>query len=220
MVLLLSSISRTSGAIPIPALKTLHRVVMRQLARRGGVHLYEVFQRRLDGAAPLPFPPGYEPVALSQAEVLAACAGTELRLSEPSVRAAYAAGGVCVGVRHAGALVGYVWFALQAAPDVAGVWVKVPPSVVYRYKALVLPEHRGKGIAPALYRFADHLFEGMGREAVVNCIATHNFASAAASLRSGAKTLGYAGYWRSSKGFFSFHSPAVRALGLRFYALT
>ena len=161
---------------------------MRQLARRGGVHLYRVFQRRLEGAAPLPFPASYEPAALSQAEALAACADPQLDLAEPSVRAAYAAGGVCVGARQAGALIGYVWFALEAAPHVAGIWIRVPPRVIYRYKALVLAAHRGKGIAPALYRFADRLFEGMGREAVVNCIATHNFASTAASLRSGAAT--------------------------------
>jgi len=201
-------------------LKKLHRVVMQQLARRGGVHLYRVFQRRLEGAAPLPFPPGYVPAALSQAETLSACADPLLELSAPSVRAAYAAGGVCVGARQAGALIGYVWFAFEAAPHVAGIWVKVPAGAIYRYKALVLRQHRGKGIAPALYRFADHLFEGMGREAVVNCIATHNFASTAASLRSGAESLGYIGYWQRGARFFSYHSPAVRALGLRFYALT
>jgi ribosomal protein S18 acetylase RimI-like enzyme len=208
------------GAIRIPTLKRLHRVVMHQLARRAGVHLYRVFQRRLEGATPLPFPTGYEPAALSQSEALSACAELRLDLSEPSVRAAYAAGGVCVGARQAGALIGYVWFAFEAAPHVAGIWVKVPPGAIYRYKALVLPEHRGKGIAPALYRFADHLFDGMGREAVVNCIATHNFASTAASLRSGAESLGYIGYWQRGKAFFPYHSPAVRALGLRFYTLT
>src|SRR5687767_415290 len=212
--------SRTPGAIHIPKLKALHGVVMHQLARRGGVHLYRVFQRKLDGAAAWPFPEGYEPVALPLAEALSACANGELELSEPGVRAAYAAGGVCVGARHAGALVAYAWFALAAAPHVAGVWVKVPPNVIYRYKALVLRAHRGKGIAPALYRFADSLFMKTGRDLVVNCIATHNFASIAASLRSGAQALGYVGYWQKGERFVAFHSPAVRSLGLRFYRLT
>jgi GNAT superfamily N-acetyltransferase len=221
MVLLLSvRKAEQPGAIHIPALKTLQGLVMHQLARRGGVHLYRVFRRKLDGAAPWPFPEGYEPVALSQAEAIAACGDPQLELSVPSVRAAYAAGGVCVGARHAGALVGYVWFALAAAPHVAGVWVKVPPRTIYRYKALVLRAHRGKGIAPALYRFADSLFVKTGRDVVVNCIATHNFASKAASLRSGAEALGYVGYWQKGERFVSFHSPAVRAMGLRFYRLT
>ena len=193
---------------------------MHQLARRGGVHLYRVFQRKLDGAAAWPFPEGYEPIALPRAEALSACANPELELSEPNVRAAYAAGGVCVGARHTGALVAYVWFALAAAPHVGGIWVKVPPKAVYRYKALVLRAHRGKGIAPALYRFADSLFVKTGRDLVVNCIATHNFASIAASLRSGAQALGYVGYWQKGERFVAFHSPAVRSLGLRFYRLT
>ena len=190
---------------------------MHQLARRGGVHLYQVFQRKLDGATPWPFPAGYEPVALSVSEALAACVDPDLQLAASNVRAAYAAGGVCVGARHGGALVGYVWFALTAAPDTARVWVKVPPKAIYRYKALVLPAHRGKRIAPALYRFSDHLFAQTGRDLVVNCIATHNFASKAASLTSGAQGLGYVAYWHNGKRFVSFHSPAVRALGLRFY---
>jgi hypothetical protein len=54
----------------------------------------------------------------------------------------------------------------------------------------------------------------------VNCIATHNFASTAASLRSGAQPLGYVGYWQKGERFIAFHSPAVRSLGLRFYRLT
>ena len=115
---------QNTGAIHIPKLKALHGVAMHQLARRGGVHLYRVFQRKLDGAAAWPFPEGYEPIALPQAEALSACANGELELSEPTVRAAYAAGGVCVGARHAGALVAYVWFALAAAPHVGGIWVK------------------------------------------------------------------------------------------------
>ena len=125
------------------------------------------------------------------------------------MRAAYAAGGVCVGARQAGALIGYVWFAFEAAPHVAGIWVALA-GAIYRYKALVLRQHRGKGIAPALYRFADHLFEGMGREAVVNCIATHNFASTAASLRSGAGESWIYRVLAKGARFFSYHSPAVR----------
>jgi len=54
-------LKHTSGAIRIPALKKLHRVVMQQLARRGGVHLYRVFQRRLEGARrELEFAPLYD----------------------------------------------------------------------------------------------------------------------------------------------------------------
>jgi GNAT superfamily N-acetyltransferase len=190
---------------------------MHQLARRAGVHLFRVFYRELDASAPWQLPPGYELEALTQAEALAQCANPELELSESSVRAAYARGGICIGARQRGALVGYVWFAFESAPHLGGIWVRVPPRSIYRYKAFVRPAHRGKGIAPAMYRYADRVFRDRGREAVVNCIATHNFASIAASRASGARTLGHLGYWQLGRHFLSFHSRAVRELGLRFY---
>jgi ribosomal protein S18 acetylase RimI-like enzyme len=189
---------------------------MHQLARRGGLHVFRVFQRKLDASAPWRYPAGCEFSVLSEAETLRECRNPELELSEASVRDAYGRGGVCIGARVAGELVGYVWFAFDTAPHLQGVWVKVPPQAIYRYKAYVHPLHRGKGIAPALYRFADGALQGRGREHVVNCIATHNFASISASLRSGAQTLGYLAYWQRGERFVSFHSAAVRRFGLRF----
>ncbi len=190
---------------------------MRQLARRGGVHVIRVFHRPLEPAAPWPMPPGYDVGVMTQDEVLAECRDPALDLSEAGVRAAYARGSLCIGARQREALVGYVWFAFDAAPHLDGVWVRVPARAIYRYKALVRPAHRGKGIAPAMYRYADRVFSGRGREGVVNCIAAHNWASIAASVRSGARPLGHIAYWRSARRFLSFHSRAVRQLGLRFY---
>ena len=190
---------------------------MHQLARRGGVHVFRVFHRRLEPAAAWPIPPGYDMRVMTQDEVLAECREPALDLSETSVRAAYARGSLCIGARRGEALVGYVWFAFDTAPHLDGVWVRVPAPAIYRYKAFVRPAHRGKGIAPAMYRHADRVFADRGREAVVNCIATHNFASIAASVRSGARPLGRLAYWRSASRFLSFHSRAVRQLGLRFY---
>ena len=190
---------------------------MGQLARRGGVHVFRVFHRRLELAVPWPMPPGYDIDVLTQDEVLAECRDPALDLSETSVRAAYARGSLCIGARQREELVGYVWFAFDAAPHLDGVWVRVPARAIYRYKALVRPAHRGKGIAPAMYRYADRVFSDRGREGVVNCIAAHNWASIAASVRSGARPLGHIAYWRPARRFLSFHSGAVRQLGLRFY---
>lgn len=190
---------------------------MHQLARRGGVHVFRVFHRRLEPAAPWPMPAGYDIGVMTQDEVLAGCRDPALDLSETSVRAAYARGSLCIGARQRGGLVGYVWFAFDTAPHLEGVCVRVPPQAIYRYKAFVRPAHRGKGIAPAMYRYADRVFSDRGRDSVVNCIATHNWASIAASVRSGARPLGRLAYWRSARRFLSFHSWAVRQLGLRFY---
>jgi GNAT superfamily N-acetyltransferase len=192
-------------------------VVMYQLARRGGVHLLRVFHRRLEPAVPWPMPPSYDIGVMTQDELLAECRDPALDLTETSVRAAYACGSLCIGARQRDGLVGYVWFAFDAAPHLDGIWVRVPARTIYRYKAFVRPAHRGKGIAPAMYRYAERVFSDRGREGVVDCIATHNFASIAASVRSGAHPLGHIGYWRSARRFLSFHSRAVRQLGLRFY---
>ena len=198
-------------------LRGVQGVVMYQLARRGGVHVLRVFHRRLELAVPWPMPPGYDIDVLTQDEVLAECRDPALDLSETGVRAAYACGSLCIGARQRDGLVGYVWFAFDAAPHLDGIWVRVPARAIYRYKAFVRPAHRGKGIAPAMYRYADRVFRDRGREGVVDCIATHNVASIAASVRSGAHPLGHIAYWRSARRFLSFHSRAVRQLGLRFY---
>jgi ribosomal protein S18 acetylase RimI-like enzyme len=190
---------------------------MHQLGRRGGLHVFRVFRRALDAAAPWSFPESYDLALLSEEEALAACGDPELDLSERSVGRAYGRGSVCIGARTGGQLAGYVWFAFDSAPHLQGVWVKVPPHAIYRYKAYVRPAHRGRGVAPAMYRFADSALRERGRNVVVNCIATHNFASIGASRRSGAETLGYLGYWQAGERFVSYHSRAVRRYGLRFY---
>lgn len=190
---------------------------MHRLARHGGLHVFRVFHRALDPSAPWSLPATYDIGAMTEDEVLAECRDPALDLSDTSVRAAYARGGQCIGARQRGALVGYVWFAFDTAPHVNGIYVRVPPGTIYRYKAFVRPAHRGNGIAPAMYRYADRVFSERGRGGVVNCIATHNFASIAASMRSGARPLGHLAYWRSACRFLAFHSRAVRQLGLRFY---
>ena len=189
---------------------------MHQLARHGGLHVFRVFHRRIDPSAPWRFPEHYDLALLSRADAVAQCGDPALELSEASVRAAYERGGACIGAWRGAQLAGYVWFAFDTAPHLQGVWVEVPPHAIYRYKAFVRPEHRGKGLAPGLYRFADRVFADRGREVVVNCIATHNVLSIAASRRSGAQPLGYLGYWLRGERYVSFHSRAVRRFGLRF----
>ena len=62
------------------------------------------------------------------------------------IRGALGRGGLCLGALDGSALVGYVWFAYEIAPHVDGIWVKVPPRAVYRFKSFVRRSHRGRGI--------------------------------------------------------------------------
>lgn len=190
---------------------------MHQAARHGDMHVLRVFARPLRDAARSAPLPGVDVRPLGEEELVAWRRDPELDLREGMIREVYRRGDRCLGALYGAALVGYVWFAYGIAPHVDGIWVKVPPRVVYRFKAFVRASYRGRGIAPALYDAADPLIAKPGLDTVVDCIALQNRPSIAATLRSGSRPLGAVGYWRVGSRFLSFHSPAVRRLGLRFY---
>jgi GNAT superfamily N-acetyltransferase len=173
--------------------------VLHQAARHGGLHVFNVFSRRLRAAPPAPPGPGF------------AC--RRLREEELPARRR---GDVCVGAFIDGELVGYAWYAYAEAPHVNGVRVRVPPHAIYRFRVFVLPAFRGRGVAPYLFAAADPLVAKPGRSVVVTCVPLQNLASAAASRRGGDSLLGWLGYWHSGERFIAARSPAVRSCGLEF----
>lgn len=190
--------------------------LLNQAERRGGLHVFRVFHRRLGAASAPPPAPGLECRRLSGGELLPLCADPALELREAMVHAALARGDACVGAFLEGRLAGYAWFAYDEAPHVNGVRVQVPARAIYRFKTFVRPACRGRGIAPFLYAAADAIVARPGRESVVNCIALQNRASIAAALKSGDAAFGYLAYWQARGRFFALHSRKVAALGLRF----
>lgn len=190
---------------------------LNQAARRGGLHVFRVFHRRLGAAAAPPPAPGLQCRRLPGEELIALCSDKALELREEMVRDALARGDACVGAFLEGRLAGYAWFAYEQAPHVNGVRVQVPARAIYRFKVFVPVACRGRGIAPALFAAADAIVARPGRESVVNCIALQNGASIAASLKSGDAALGHLAYWQGRGRFFALHSRSVAALGLRFY---
>jgi GNAT superfamily N-acetyltransferase len=198
-------------------MRWFYALAMQQLGRRCGLHVFRVLRTPLDPAAPRPDSPGIEIRLMSASDITARCGDPGLDLSRDRVREALLRGDVCVGALQNGELIGYVWFAYRTAPHVGGVWVDFPPQAVYRYKSFVRPEWRGKRIAALLYGFANRLFAEKGRQHVLLCIATHNFASIAAATRAGAQTVGHLAYWQLGRRFLSFHSGAVVRQGLRFF---
>src|SRR5204863_9206706 len=91
-------------------------------------------------------------------------------------------------------LAGYCWFALSPAPHMDGAWLEFPEHVVYTYKSYVRPAFRGRGIAAALYGFADAHFLERGRTHAVLCVESHNGPSIAAARRCGFAQAGFAPY--------------------------
>lgn len=191
-------------------------VIMRRLARRAGLRVFRVFGRALDREAPAPRA-DVECRVLCQGEVLALCGDASLDLAPGKVIAAYARGDVCVAAFERDELVGYCWFAFAPAPHMDRAWIEFAPDVVYIYKSYVRPAFRGRGIAAALYRFADELCMRRGRSRAVLCVESHNRPSIAAAARSGFRPVGYAAYFGGGRRLRAWCSYAAGAYRLRFF---
>jgi ribosomal protein S18 acetylase RimI-like enzyme len=187
---------------------------MGRLARHAGVRVFRVFARRLDAGAASA---DHDCRLLAETAVLELCPDASLDLAPGKVRAAYARGDVCVGVFSWGELVGYCWFAPAAAPHMDRAWIDFPSDVVYVYKSYVRPACRGRGLAAAMYRFADRLWLERGRSTAILCVESHNHASIAAAKRAGFSAAGYAGYADGAR-LRAWRSEAAARHGLRFFA--
>src|SRR6185503_1302772 len=189
--------------------------VMRRLARHAGLRVFRVFVRRLEAGAPGAIG-ALDYRVMRGTDVLALCADPSLELSASKVRAAYGRGDLCVAAFERGTLAGYCWFALSAAPHMDDAWLDFPRELVYTYKSFVRPAFRGRGIAAALYRFADPVFLARGRNSALICVESHNRASVAAARRGGFSATGYAAYLGGAQ-LRTWCSPAAAGYGLRFY---
>jgi len=187
-----------------------------RIRRRLGIFVYAVLTRPLAAERP-PLPAGIELRLLSAGEAIAACAEPAFDLTERTVRAAIDRNEACVGAFDRGTLVGYAWFAREATAHVGGIWMDFDRRAVYIYRALVRQEHRGRGIAPALYRFTDPLFLAEGRQSAIICIDTSNRASLHAAEHSGSSVKGLAGYFKMGTIFVPLRSHGARRVGFRFY---
>ena len=189
--------------------------VMSRLGKHAGVRVFRIFGRRLrarvDAAAQRA-----DCRLLKEREVIALCADPALDLLPSKVQAAYARGDVCVGAFQHGVFAGYCWFALSPLPQMDGAWLEFPDHVVYTYKSYVRQAFRGRGIAAAMYRFADALFLQQGRTHAVLCVESHNQPSIAAARRSGFADAGFAAYLGGAR-LHAWRSRAAAGYGLRFF---
>lgn len=196
---------------------TTHERLARGLARRAGLRAFRFFRRTLDPAAVPVAPAGLALRVLWEQDVAPLCRRPELDLQPAKVSAAYARGDLCAGAYESDELVGYCWFAFAPSPHLDGVWVDFHEEGVWMYKSLVIPSHRGRGIAPALYRFTDWLCTERHRAFSISCIESHNRPSIAAILRTGYAAAGYAAYLRGKGTLLAWTSPDARRMSVRFY---
>lgn len=195
----------------------MHERLAGALARHAGLRAFVFFRRALDPATPARVPGGVQVRMLEQRDLARVCHRPELELSAEKVAAAYTRGDLCAGAYDSDELVAYCWFAFAPAPHLDGVWADFHRQAVWIYKSLVLPSHRGRGIAPALYRFTDPPCIERGRNFSICCIESHNRPSIAAIRRAGYDPAGYAGYLRRGRKVLPVTSPAARRMEVRFF---
>lgn len=196
--------------------RALHAKLARQLSRRAGLRFFRLFSRSLEPERPRS-PAGVGVRLLSERDALDLCGDPQLDLRREAVAAAYARGDLCVAAFDADALAGYCWLAFAPLPHLDGAWVRFAGSVAWVYKSLVRPSHRGRGIAPALYRFADAACLERGRGSSVICVESHNRPSVSAALRAGYAPAGYAGYLLRGSRLVTWSSAAAKGQGVSFF---
>jgi ribosomal protein S18 acetylase RimI-like enzyme len=161
-------------------------------------------------------PTGLDYRVLEEQGLLAYCADPELDLRDAAVRAALAAGDICVGAFDEGRLAGYVWFSFRSAAHVDGVRVRVGPRVRYAYKVHVRPSCRGRGIGRSLLEQGALLCPRRGRDLGLSFVAPDNVASLRAFTAAGWRRAGYAGYLKWRGLFRAFASAGTARKGAGF----
>lgn len=182
---------------------------MARLTRHAGLRHFRFFERALAaGAGPIVGGVALRMVAEGEAAVLAQDPALELR--QQSLDTSYSRGDLCVAAFERDSVVGYCWLAFGPLHHLDGVSVNFAEHIVWTYRSFVRPSHRGRGIAPALYRFADDACVARSRTISVLCVESHNVASVAAACRAGYIASGQALYLRRSGTVRTWYSGAVR----------
>jgi GNAT superfamily N-acetyltransferase len=189
--------------------------VMGRLARHAGLRVFRIFERPLGAGTQAPAA-GLDSGLLSERDAAALCADASLDLTPSKIQAAYARGDLCVGAFLGAELAGYCWLGFSAAPHMDRAWLDFPSDVVYTYKSYVRPAFRGRGIAAAMYRFADPVAVERGRKVAIICVESHNWRSIAAAKRGGFSAAGYAAYVGGAR-LRVWCSPRAARYGLRFF---
>jgi GNAT superfamily N-acetyltransferase len=186
------------------------------LSRRCGLRVFRFFIMR-GSAESAAKPRSIELRQMGQRDVLMLCSDPAFDLAEDKVQAAFARGDLCIAAFAGDRVVAYCWIAFAPLPHLDGVWADFDNRGTWIYKSLVLPSHRGQGIAPALYGLARNVSLARGREFSVICVETHNAASIHAARSAGYGPCGYGSYVMLGRKLASWFSKRAKAVGLRFF---
>lgn len=195
-------------------LRSIHISLMRTIAKNLGLRIAWINRRRLSGDPVIPEIPGYSVRQLTKEDYQAANADPALEMDEEFTSQALSQGHFCVGAFHDERLVSYVWRAFSATPISDRFLLNFEKPNRYGYKALTLPEHRGRQLQNPIALFSDDLCFRMGFTNAISFIETHNYASIRSDARRGNKHIGWIAWIDRNRLAFCFTSQGARAIGV------
>lgn len=194
--------------------RSIHISLMRTIAKNLGLRIAWINRRKFSGDPVVPEIPGYSVRQLTQEDYQAANADPALEMDEKFTTQALSRSHFCVGAFHNERLVSYVWRAFSATPINERFLLKFEKPNRYGYKALTLPEHRGKRLQNPITLFSDDLCFRMGFTYAISFIETHNYGSIRSDARRGNKHIGWIAWIDRDRLPFSFTSKGARAIGV------
>ncbi len=188
------------------------------MKRAFGLHLHVVQVSSSDSGGDMPrLPPGIEVRILTPEEIRSYVGREGLDFRQASVEAALARGDVCVAAFEANQLVSYNWRAIRGPVRHTANWEVIwDPGLVYRYKALTMPDYRGLHINEALAKTIDRHLAKQGYLMGLSFVECINLSSMRTLQRKGRTRVGYAGYFQRFGLFVPFRTVGCRAYGFAF----
>ena len=197
--------------------RSAYILVMRNIAQYAGLHLAWVNRREIFRDPDVPaVPPSYSVRQLTADDYTSVikAADVALEMDEEFVTQVLDQGHFCVGAFYNERLVSYTWRAFSQTPVSDRFSLSIEKPNRYGYKALTLPEHRGKQLQNSINLFSDKLCFDTGYTSAVAFVETHNYASLASDARRGNKQVGWI-LWRDRHPLdFCYTSKGARGAGV------
>lgn len=186
-----------------------------------GLHGCGIYSKELKVSTdPAPEIPGFSFqlfVNGDAASLIARARHPELDLSETFIQRALAKGDVCATILCNDEVIAYIWLAFTPTHDADGVHIAFRDGDLYCYKALTLPEFRGRRLPRLLGILADRYCVTRGCTHTIAYIDIHNQVSIRAVAAQGGCRIGFAGYFKRGPIFVSFRTQDVCRRGFQFF---
>lgn len=186
-----------------------------------GLHVCGIYSKELKASTdPAPEIPGLSFQLFASGEaapLIARVRHPGLDLPEAFIHHALAKGDVCAAILCNDEVISYVWLAFTPTHDADGVHISFCESDLYCYKALTLPEYRGRRLPRLLGFLAERYCVTRGCTHAIAYIDIHNRASIRAVAAQGGCRIGFAGYLKRGPIFVSFRTQGVRRHGFQFF---